>query len=441
MNKNHNSNSSTSIRSLMPQSFGRAGIIWVTVLSLICIIGLYAYYKQLKYGLEVTAMRDYTSWGLYITNFVFFVAISLVGSLISAILKLSNVKWRIPLTRLAEIIAVSAIIFAAISIIVDMGRPDRMFNLFLHGRIQSPIIWDVIVIITYLVISVLLLFIPMIPDLATCRTRSIDVPDWIKKGYQIMSLNWQATNKQFQVIKKSTGILSILIIPVALAIHTVTSWLFATTLRPGWDSTNFGAYFVSGAFVVGAAAVIVFMYIVRKQYQLKNLITDNHFNYMGKLLVMLSLLYFYFTINEYFTPAFKMKQHDIHHFHELFSGTYAPIFWSTIILGMILPTLLMLFKTGRKPLPIFIISIVIVIGAWFKRYLIVIPTLLSTYIPIQRVSPSWKVYIPTWEEWAITSATLAGALLLITFFVRFFPIIPIWELPKDKIDYMNTETP
>lgn len=320
-----------------------------------------------------------------------------------------------------------------------MGRPDRMFNLFLHGRIQSPIIWDVIVITTYLVISVLLLFIPMIPDLATCKTRSIDVPDWMKKGYQIMSLNWQASSRQFKVIKKSTGILSVLIIPVALAIHTVTSWLFATTLRPGWDSTNFGAYFVSGAFVVGAASVIVFMYIIRKQYHLESIISDNHFNNMGKLLVMLSLLYLYFTINEYFTPAFKMKQYDVHHFHELFIGTYAPIFWSTIILGMVLPTLLMLFKSGRKPLPIFIISIVIVIGAWFKRYLIIIPTLLSTYIPIQRVSPDWKSYIPTWEEWAITSATLAGALLVITFFVRFFPVIPIWELPKDKIDHINLD--
>ena len=153
------------IEDLLPQKFGKQGTIWVIGLSIICAFGLFAYGRQLYYGLEVTAMRDYVSWGIYISNFVFFVAISLVGSLITAVLRLTNVKWSTPLTRIAEIIAVSAITFASLIIIVDMGRPERFYNLFLHGRLQSPIIWDVIVITTYFIISLLLLYFPLLPDL------------------------------------------------------------------------------------------------------------------------------------------------------------------------------------------------------------------------------------------------------------------------------------
>ena len=140
-------------RDLYPQKFGIRGKIWVAILVAICLIGAFAYYLQLKEGLVVTHMRDYVSWGIYISNFVFFVAISLVGSLITAIFRLSNVRWSTPLTRIAEIIAVSAIVFASIIIVVDMGRPERFLNLLLHGRIQSPITWDVIVIGTYFFIN------------------------------------------------------------------------------------------------------------------------------------------------------------------------------------------------------------------------------------------------------------------------------------------------
>ena len=137
------------IDDLLPKKFGWKGTVWVIVLLIFCAIGLFAYILQLSKGLVVTSMRDYASWGIYISNFVFFVAISLVGSLITAVLRLTNVHWSTPLTRIAEIIAVSAITFASIIIVVDMGRPDRFYNLFTHGRLQSPIIWDVIVITTY----------------------------------------------------------------------------------------------------------------------------------------------------------------------------------------------------------------------------------------------------------------------------------------------------
>ncbi|MBT8321020.1 MAG: polysulfide reductase NrfD [Eudoraea sp.] len=370
-------------------------------------------------------MRDYTSWGIYISNFVFFVAISLVGSLFSSILKLNKNEWSRPLTRISEIIAVSAIICAAVIIIVDMGRPDRFFYVIKYLRIQSPIIWDVIIISTYLVISFLLLYISMLPDIGLCRDRLSSVPRWKKKLYRILAINWNDDPRQWKKLQKINKILAITVLPVAFAIHTITSWLFATTWRPGWDSTNLGPYFVSGAFMAGAAIIIVAMYFIREHMNLGRYITQVHFNKMGKLLVLLSLVYLYFNINEYLGPAFKMVGVEGEHITELFVGDYAPMYWLVQIGGLVLPIVLLLFQPMRKPFPAFVISMLVLLGAWFKRFLIVIPSLQHPYLPIQGVDESYLHYNPTWEEWAITISSFAWFLLIITFLIKIFPVIPV----------------
>lgn len=415
------------IQDLLPQKFGKAGKIWTAMLVVICLIGAFAYYRQLRYGLVVTNMRDYVSWGIYISNFVFFVAISLVGSLITAILRLVNVHWSTPLTRIAEIIAVSAIIFAALIIIVDMGRPERFMNILLHGRLQSPIMWDVIVIGTYFFISILLLYFPLLPDLKILIKHKEETGEKLNKLYRFQGSFWKGTKEQFRISDKAIQILCILIIPVAFCIHTVTSWLFATTYRPGWDSTNFGAYFISGAFLVGAGAVIVAMYIFRKAYKMEKYITDMHFERMGRIAVLLALVYLYFNVNEYLVPAFKMKTAEEAHLTELFTGEYSIMFWFAILVGMIIPIFILVFKKGRRPIPMFIAGIMIVVGAWFKRYLIVTPTLLHPILPMHDVPQAYRHYFPSWEEWAIAMGSMAGVLLIITFFVRIYPIIPIQE--------------
>lgn len=414
-------------KDLLPQAFGKRGMIWTASLLVLCGIGLFAYIRQLTYGLEVTAMRDYVSWGIYISNFVFFVAISLVGSLITAVFRLTSVHWRTPLTRIAEIIAVSAIVFASIIIIVDMGRPERFWYLMVYGRVQSPIMWDVIVIATYFVISLLLLYLPLLPDLKILLKAKGEGVNKFQKMYRFMGSFWKGLDIQEKINNKAVTILCITIIPVAFSIHTVTSWLFATTYRPGWDSTNFGAYFISGAFLVGAGGVVVAMYVFRKAYKLEKYITEVHFDRMGKIVVMLALLYLYFNINEYLVPAFKMKKPEEAHLHQLFAGEYAPLFWFAICVGMLVPIAIMLFKKGRKPIPMFIAGVMVVVGAWFKRYLIVTPTLLHPFLPMHNVPQSYHHYFPSWEEWAIAIGSLAGALLVITFFARIFPIIPIHE--------------
>ena len=412
---------------LLPKKFGPRGLLWTGMLVVICIIGAYAYYRQLRYGLVVTAMRDYVSWGIYISNFVFFVAISLVGSLITAILRLSNVKWSTPLTRIAEIIAVSAIVMASLIIIVDMGSPEKFYNLFLYGRIQSPIMWDVIVITTYFFISCILLYLPLLPDLKILIRHKDKTGSGLNKLYRFQGSFWKGTKEQFKISNKSINILCILIIPVAFSIHTVTSWLFATTYRPGWDSTNFGAYFISGAFLVGAGGVVVAMYVFRRYYKLEKYITELHFDMMAKVTVLLALVYLYFNVNEYLVPAFKMKKSEEAHLSNLFSGEFSLMFWFAILVGMIFPIIILLFKKGRKPLPAFITGIMVVVGAWFKRYLIVTPTLLHPFMPMEDVPLSYKHYFPSWEEWAIAMGSLAACLLIITFFARIYPIIPIEE--------------
>ncbi|MFA5245317.1 MAG: NrfD/PsrC family molybdoenzyme membrane anchor subunit [Pedobacter sp.] len=415
------------IEDLLPQKFGKAGKIWTTVLIAICLFGAYAYYRQLRYGLVVTNMRDYVSWGIYISNFVFYVAISLVGSLITAILRLINVHWSTPLTRIAEIIAVSAIVFASIIIIVDMGRPERFANILLYGRLQSPIMWDVVVIGTYFFISILLLYFPLLPDLKILINYKKETGEKLNKLYRFQGSFWKGTKAQFNISDKAIKILCILIIPVAFCIHTVTSWLFATTYRPGWDSTNFGAYFISGAFLVGAGGVIVAMYIFRNFYKLEKYITDMHFERMGRIAVLLALVYLYFNVNEYLVPAFKMKKAEEAHLIQLFTGEYSIMFWFAILVGMVIPIIILVFKKGRRPLPMFIAGLMIVIGAWFKRYLIVTPTLLHPILPMHDVPQSYRHYFPSWEEWAIAMGSMAGVLLIITFFVRIYPIIPIQE--------------
>ena len=430
LNKNEEQIESDLLRHITTKSWKFR--IWIAILIVIILIGTFAYYRQLKYGLIVTAMRDYTSWGIYISNFVFFVAVSLVGSLVSSILKLSKADWATPLTRISEIIAISAIICASIIIIIDMGRPDRFINVFIHGRIQSPIIWDVIIIATYLVISMLLLYISLIPDIALCRDRLINVPRWQKKLYKITAINWTGKKRQYEILFQVSRILILMVIPVAFAIHTITSWLFATTWRPGWDSTNLGPYFVSGAFMVGAAVIIIAMYCIQKYHRLHEYITDKHFDNMGKLLVMLSLVYLYFNVNEFLGPIFKMVGVEGEHITELFFGKYAFMYWLVQFFGLIIPIVALIIKRARKPLPIMIISIFVILGAWFKRFLIVIPSLQHPYLPIQDVDESYRHYIPTWEEWSITFAGFAGVLMIITIIIKLFPVIPIWELKHSK---------
>ncbi|RLD24273.1 MAG: polysulfide reductase [Bacteroidetes bacterium] len=419
------------VEELAPRKFNKTGQIWTVFLIIVVVIGIIAYIDQIIKGQVVTDMRDYVLWGVYISNFVFFVAISFVGSLTAAVLRLTNKTWRTPLVRIAEIIAFAAIIMAGITIILDMGRPDRLYNLFIHARLQSPITWDVVIITTYIAISALILYFPLLPDLAILKKR-YDENSILGKLYRWFAFNWSGSEKQWLIQKKSIQIVAILIIPVALILQTVDAWLFSTTFRIGWDSTNLGPYFIAGAMVVGVGGLISVTYILRKYYKLEKYITELHFDKLGQLLVFACLIYLYFNINEYLLPAFTAPKAETAHLNELFFGHYAYLFWFVTVGGLILPIIVLIFPKGRKPLPLFLIAILVVITSWWKRYLIVVPALLHPFLPIQGVPESWHSYFPSLHEWAIVSGTLAAALLIITILVRYLPIIPIHRTAEEQ---------
>ncbi|MEI6173014.1 MAG: NrfD/PsrC family molybdoenzyme membrane anchor subunit [Bacteroidota bacterium] len=413
-------------------------LIWMGFLTASLLVCLYAYSLQLRNGLGVAGIRDYVTWGLYLSNFVFFVAASLIGMLISAVLGLIGMKWLTPITRIAETIAVAFAAVAGLVIVSDMGRPERLLYVFMYGRPQSPILWDVTVIITYFTLSLLLMFLPLIADMAIIHRRVASLPTWLKPVYKVLSLNFTDQPEQNKIINRAIRILLILLIPAALSIHTVTSWLFAVTSRPGWDSTIFGPYFVSGAFVAGSAAVVIAMFFFRRNYKLQDYLTDLHFDNMGKVLATVSLVYLYFNINEFLVPGFKLKRGDAIHLQELFAGKDALMFWTVQVGGLILPILFLLFRRFRKPLPILIISVVVLIAAWFKRYLIVIPTQEHPFLPIQHVPQNFVHYSPTLIETLISIAPFILVLMIITLISKFFPVIPLHETAREKgIDHIQ----
>ena len=407
-------------------------LLWMGFLFTLLAACLFAYTIQLRKGLGVTGLRDFTSWGMYIANFVFFVATSLCGMLISSVLGLIGYRWVKPISRIAEIIAIAFAAVAGLVIISDMGRPDRLPYVFMFGRVQSPILWDVTVVTTYFVLSMLLWFFPMVPDLAIAKDRLEGRPKFLVKAYEILSVRWMHHEKQYHLLGQAVRILLILIIPTAFAIHTVTSWLFAVTPRTGWDSTIFGPYFISGAFVSGTAAVIIAMYFFRVNYRLEKYLNTETFEKMGRVMVLVAIVYFYFNLNEFLVPGYKLKTGDAIHLRELFTGHYAALFWGIQLFGLIIPAILLLFKQIRRPLPMMVISLFVLVASWFKRFIIVVPPQAHPNLPIQNVPVEWVVYKPTLIETAVTVASIVLVLIIITILSKLFPVIPIWEMAEEE---------
>ena len=243
---------------------------------------------------------------------------------------------------------------------------------------------------------------------------------------------------QKAIQQKSIKIIAILVLPLGLILQTIDAWLFSSTYRIGWNSTNFGPYFISGAFVAGVATLVVTIYMVRKVKGLEEYITDYHFDKMGKFLALACLIYLYFNANEYLMPAYASTVNEEVHLQTLFTGHYSTIFWFVTIGGLIIPVILLLFKKGRSPVGMFWIGMLVILASWWKRYIIVTPTLLHPYLPIQGVPESWRHYFPSIHEWLITASNLATALLILTLLVRYLPVVAI-ERSIDEQESANND--
>ena len=389
--------------------------------------GLYAYIVQLRYGLIVTGMRDVVMWGLYLVNFVFFIGISHAGTLISAILRVTHAGWRTPITRMAELITVVALMVGALMIVIDMGRPDRILNLIWYGRFQSPIMWDIISIASYLLGSLIYLYLPLIPDLALMRDRlGQGTSAFKRKAYTFLAVGWRNTPQQRQRLEKAIGIMAVTIIPIAISVHTVVSYVFSMLLRPGWDSTVFGIYFVVGAIFSGIASILIVMAIFRKLFHLEEYITERHFRNLSYLLLTTLFFYFYLTLGEYITIGFKMKIEEKHLLESLMLGENALWFWFFVIAGTVIPAFLLLFRRWPTMPRILTAAILINVAMWIKRFIIIIPSLQVPLMPFE-----FGAYTPTWVEWSITAAAFAGFVLIFTIAAKFIPLISIWEVAEE----------
>lgn len=382
-------------------------------------LGFVAWLTQLRHGLGVTGLNVPVYWGVYITNFVFFIGISHAGTLISAILRLCDAEWRRSITRAAEVITVLVLFFGVGSIIMDLGRPDRALNVLRHPNFRSPLLWDVCSISVYLTASTIYLYLPLIPDLAILR----DYGGKYVWFYRLLALGWRGTERQKRILHRLIGVMAVLVIPIAISVHTVVSWVFAMTVQPMWHSAIFGPYFVVGAIFSGIASLIIAMALIRRIYHLGEYLKPVHFNHLGLLLMVMSLLWFYFTFGEFLTTFYGSEPSHLVVFYSKVTGRYAPAFWTMAVTCFVIPMAILVRRKTRTVTGTVIASISVNIGMWLERYTIVVPTMSQPRLP-------WAPgnYSATWVEIGITLGFGATFIFLYMLFTRFFPIVSIWEV-------------
>ncbi len=398
--------------------------IWIGILLAIVLLGLVAFVLQVVKGHEVTGMRDNVVWGIYIINFIFFVCLSYSGAFISGILHFFKTPWKNSVSRIVEIITVLSLIVGPIFILLCIGRLDRLHYLFIYPRIQSPITWDIIAILTDLIGCFIYLYLTFIPDFAMLRDNSEDAPNWRQKLYKTLAIGYQDTPTQRNRLHKITRTMSAMIIALAIVAYTVLAWIFSLTLQPGWNSTIFAPYFIVAGLYSGISVIIIAMFLIRKYLKLDHYIRKVHFIGAGVILLVISLLFGYFTFSEYFSRWFSHKIHDINLLDTLFTRYFWEFIFANYI-GVLVPIVIIFFKKFRTIKSITFAAVIAVLGLWLNRYLIVVPTLETPYLPIQDTRAEFLHYTATWVEWALSFAGIAAFVLFFILIMKLVPIIPM----------------
>jgi molybdopterin-containing oxidoreductase family membrane subunit len=399
----------------------------VLFLGTIVAAGLGTWFYQMYMGFGMTGINNPVYWAFYITNFVFWIGISHAGTLISAILRLVNAGWRRPVTRCAEVITVFALMIGAMFPIIHLGRPWLFFWLIpypssrlIWPNFRSPLVWDFFAITTYLTGSVLFLLLPMIPDFALIRDRTTGWRHWV---YGKLALGWQGTTKQWHRLESAMQIMAIAILPVAVSVHTIVSFDFSMAPVPMWHSTMFGPYFVAGAIFSGIAGLIIAMATLRKLLHLEDYLHPVHFHNLGKLLLMMSLLWGYFVFAERLTVWYGNEPSEMEVFWVTQRGSFAPLYWTMVVCNFVIPFSILSLKKLRTITGCVVASCGVLVGMWLERFLIVVPSLSHKYLPY-----AWGHYRPRPVEIMITISTFAAMMLLYTLFAKLVPIISVWEL-------------
>jgi Ni/Fe-hydrogenase subunit HybB-like protein len=394
-----------------------AGAIWV-----------YQVYK----GLGIAGYAHPVFWGAYIVTFVFWVGIAHAGTLISAILFLFRAKWRNAINRSAEAMTVFAVLTAAQFLGIHVGRMWKSYFILpypnqrgLWVNFKSPLMWDTFAISTYATISIVFLFIGLIPDLAIARDRA----KGFRKGlYSALSLGWQGTTSQWKAHNRTVLHLSGLATPLVLSVHSVVSWDFAMAIVPGWHATIFAPYFVAGAIFSGFAMVLTVMIPVRRIFRLEEYITDYHFENMSRFILLTSIIVGYAYAAEYWTAWYSGVEAEQSAFWLRAFGPYWISTWVMILCNGVFPQILW-FKKARTHVPtLFVLSVLINIGMWFERYVIIISSLSREYVPAV-----WGTYTISWPELGIVGGSFAFFSMFFLIFLKLFPIVAIAEVKEIAI--------
>jgi molybdopterin-containing oxidoreductase family membrane subunit len=395
--------------------------------ALFVVAGLASWFTQMYLGFGISGIRWPVYWGFYVTNFVFWIGISHAGTLISAILRLVNAGWRRPVTRCAEVITVFALMIGAMFPIIHLGRPWLAFWLFpypserlIWPNFRSPLVWDFFAINTYLTGSLLFLFLPMIPDFAVVRDKSAGLR---RRIYRVLALGWRGTPKQWHRLETAMQIMAIAIIPVAVSVHTIVSFDFSMAPVPMWQTTIFGPYFVAGAIFSGIAALLIAMAVLRTLLHLQDYLLPVHFENLGKLLLVMALLWGYFVFNERLVTYYGNEPAEMAVFWQTQREDFSPLYWTMVFGNFVLPLVLMGVRRFRTITGCVIASIGVIVGMWLERFLIIVPSLGHKYLPY-----SYGTYAPQPVEVVVTTATFAAMVLLYILFAKVVPIISIWEL-------------
>jgi Ni/Fe-hydrogenase subunit HybB-like protein len=414
---------------------GRRFRLLALILAILVAVGAGAYINQFIHGLGVTGMNNDVFWGIYIISLVDIIGISYGGAVVSAILRLAGSAWRAPITRLAEAMALVSLIIGALFPIIDLGHPTHIWRLLVSPNPGSPILWDVVAIMTYLLATVLFFYLPLIPDLAICRDSLGDKAGrWRKKIYSALSLGWKGLPSQEKLLNWGTKIMSIIIIPLAISVHSVLAWVFAVTSRPGWHSTIFAPYFVVAALFSGVAAVVLVVAAFRRAYHLEKFIGEKQIRYLSYLMLVLGLMYLYFTFSELFTEGYTLEANSVPVLVSLLYGNYGPLFWLFAIAGGIIPVLLVAIPKTRTVTGLVIASALVVAGMWLKRFLIIVPALRQAVFPSLTQS-----YSGSFTEWAILIGAIAAIPLILMLIFRVFPVISVHEMEEVEVKESETQ--
>jgi molybdopterin-containing oxidoreductase family membrane subunit len=396
---------------------------FIIILAVLTAIFIYAYIVQLSNGLGVTGLNDTTFWGVYIVNFIFFIGLSHAGIAISAAVRIMNLHKYAPIARIAEVLTLASLMLAGLSIVIDLGRPDRVFLLVQNftSRIGvSPLLWDITAVATYLILSTTYLYLPMRRDLAICRDY---FSGWKKRMYEITLPAYEPGEDK--IIDRLSWWMAVTILPVMVMVHTTVSWIFSLlSNRPLWFGAAAGPYFIAAAVASGIASVVVIAAILRKLFHWEDLIPPAIFRGLGNFLSVITLIYLYLMLVEQITARYAGPTGEFFVSEASLFGSYANLFWGLTTVGLALPCLYLLVQ-GFKPNSInvtwtAIVSSVIVIAMWFKRYIIIVPTLTVG-------GPLFQPYTPSWIEITILLGSFAALALIYTILLKLIPIIEMEE--------------